>query len=416
MSELSTIDRDDAPPLRAGGRSYRNCGHQIRGVTWLHLAYEEQVVEVKPVGRNVSCRAGILLFCFFCSLSALAQQQATSAPVTGQLQVAPNAHANHLVLDVVVSDRSGNAVKGLEEKDFTVLDDGRPQKILSFQGASDEAVPANLQPADPPVKIILMVDEVNTNFGRVAYERDQIKRFLLQNEGKLTYPTSLAFFSDAGTEIQNGSSRDGNALLAAFEQHETALRSVRRSQGFYGAVEQFQLSLNTLQALIAKEAPIPGRKIVIWLSPGWPILSGPNVQLSSKNEASLFGSIVSLTTALNQARITLYSVDPLGADEAVGGRNFFYREFLKPVTAAKNAQAGNLALQVFTVHSGGLVMSASNDIAAQITRCVADAGSYYTLTMDAAPSDQPNPYHSIQVKIAQPGLTARTRSGYYVQP
>jgi hypothetical protein len=36
--------------------------------------------------------------------------------------------------------------------------------------------------------------------------------------------------------------------------------------------------------------------------------------------------------------------------------------------------------------------------------------------MDAAPSDQPNPYHSIQVKIAQPGLTARTRSGYYVQP
>jgi VWFA-related protein len=367
---------------------------------------------------NVSYRAGMFLLCLAClSLPGFAQQQAGSAPITGQLQPPPaSGAANRLVLDVVVTDKSGKAVRGLEEKDFTVLDNGHPQKILSFQTGGGEAATANAQSAEPPVKIILLVDEVNTNFGRVAYERDQIKKFLQQNDGVLAHPTSMAFFSDAGAEIQDNTSRDGNALLAAFDQHETGLRSIRRSEGIYGALEQFQLSLNTLQALVVKEAQTPGRKIVAWISPGWPILSGPEIQLSAKNEASLFASIVSVSTALREARMTLYSIDPQGAGAIIGTRNFYYKEFLKPVTVAKNAQAGNLALQVLAVQSGGLAFPSSNDITGQIASCVADADAYYTLTVDAAPADQPNAYHAVTVKVATPGLTARTRSGYYVQP
>jgi VWFA-related protein len=370
------------------------------------------------MGMNVSRRAWMLLLCLLCySLPVFAQQQGSSAPVAGQLQPAPSSDAaNRVVLDVVVTDRAGKVVKGLEEKDFTVLDGGHPQKILFFRAAGGEVVPANVQPAEPPVKIILLVDEVNTNFRRVAYERDQIKHFLLQNGGNLAHPISLAFFSDAGTEIQDNASRDGNALLASFDQHETGLRSIRRSQGFYGAVDRFQLSLKTLQSLVAKEAQTPGRKMVVWISPGWPMLSGPNIQLSAKNEAGLFASIVSVSTALREARITLYSVDPEGAGSAIGTQNFYYQEFLKPVTVAKNAEAGNLALEVLAVQSGGLALTASNDITGQIARCVADADASYTLTVDAAPADSPNAYHAMTVKVATLGLTARTRSGYYAQP
>jgi VWFA-related protein len=366
---------------------------------------------------NVSRQALAIVGLSLVSLSGFAQQPVGSTPADGQLQVHPENSpdaANRLVLDVVVTDRSGNAVKGLEEKDFTVFDNGHSQKILSFEATGGEVVPTNVQPAEPPVKIILLVDEVNLNFDRVAYERDQIKRFLLQNGGNLAHPVSMAFFSDAGTEIQDNASRDGNALLALFDQHETALRSIRRSQGFYGAVERFQLSLKTLTSLAAKEMQVPGRKMVVWISPGWPLLSGPNIQLSAKDEAGLFASIVSVSTALRDARITLYSVDPKGAGSAIGTQDFYYQEFLKPVALAKNAQAGNLALQVLAVHSGGLVSNASNDIAGQITRCVADADVYYTITVDAAPADRPDAYHALEVKLATPGLTARTRNGYYV--
>jgi VWFA-related protein len=205
-------------------------------------------------------------------------------------------------------------------------------------------------------------------------------------------------------------------LLAVFDQHETALRSIRRGAGVYGALERFQLSLNTLNALISKEATVPGRKIVLWISPGWPILSGPDVNLSDRQRSSLFASIIAISGALRETRMTLYSIDPEGAEDAGGLRAVYYKEFLKPVTAVKQVQVGNLALQVLAIHSGGLVFNASNDITSQINHCVADVDAFYTLTLDAANADKPNEYHSIEIKVAPPGLSARTLSGYHVQP
>jgi VWFA-related protein len=360
---------------------------------------------------KVSYRAGIVFLCLSCcSLAVFAQSQPGSAPGQAQLQVGPKPPsdtANQLVLDVVVTDKAGKPVKGLEQKDFTVLDNGHSQTILSFQATVGAPAAADLQPAEPPVKIILLVDEVNTNFSRVSYERNEIKKLLQQNNGALAHPMSMAFFSDAGTEIQNASSRDGNALLAAFDQHETGLRSIRRGEGFYGAVERFQLSLNTLNSLVVKEAQTPGRKIVIWISPGWPLLSGPGIEQSAKQQANLFTTIVALSAAMRAERMTLYNVDPEGADAAGGADSF---------TTTKKAQTGNVALQVLSLQSGGLVFNASNDIAGQISRCIADAAAFYTLTLDAAKADKPNEYHAIEVKVANPGLAARTRSGYYAQP
>jgi VWFA-related protein len=264
--------------------------------------------------------------------------------------------------------------------------------------------------------VILLVDEVNTNFDRVSYERDEIKKFLTQNGGVLAYPTSLAFFTDTKTEIQNTTSRDGNALLATFYEHMTALRTSRRSQGFFGAVERWQLSLTAMRSLAVNGTHTPGRKIVIWISPGWPLLSGPGVEIGTKEQANLFATITALSKLLRDARMTIYTIDPVGADTGVRSERFYYREFLKPVTAAKKAEPGTLALQVLATHTGGLVLSASNDITAQIEQCVADVDVYYTLTIDAAPAERPDEYHAIDVKVATPGLIARTRSGYYAQP
>jgi VWFA-related protein len=356
-------------------------------------------------------RVPLVLFCLsFLPLAAFSQQQAPSAeqPPAASTPISEARDAN-LTLDVVVTDRSGKPRAGLTQSDFVVRDNNQIRKILSFR-AVDSAGPAE------PVKIILLVDEVNTTFTRVAYERDQLKKFLLQNGGQLSHPVSLAFFSDTGTEMQSGSSRDGNALLADFDQHETKLRTIRRSTGFYGAEERFSLSLKGIGLLAANESKEPGRKMVIWISPGWPILSGPNITLSAKQEQGLFSSIVYLSTALRQARITLYSIDPLGVADAATNRLFYYEEFLKPVSKPQDAQAGNLALQVLARQSGGQALNSSNDITQQITSCVADADAFYTLTVESVPSDRPNQTHVVAVGVETPGLTARTRTLYYGQP
>jgi hypothetical protein len=51
-----------------------------------------------------------------------------------------------------------------------------------------------------------------------------------------------------------------------------------------------------------------------------------------------------------------------------------------------------------------------------ITSCLADAKEYYTLAFEYPPADNANEYHTLDIKVGKPGLTARTRTGYYAQP
>jgi VWFA-related protein len=200
------------------------------------------------------------------------------------------------------------------------------------------------------------------------------------------------------------------------DRQEARLHVIRRSEGAYGDRERLELSLDALRQFARHEAETPGRKLLVWVSPGWPLLDDPGLEMTSKAEEWVFENIVSLSDALRWARITLYAVDPLGTGDAGRLRTSAYKAYLKGVKKASQALPGNLALQVLANQSGGLVLNSSNDLEGQIAKCVADASSFYVLTFDALPGDGPNEYHALEVRIGKAGLTARARSGYYAQP
>jgi VWFA-related protein len=231
----------------------------------------------------------------------------------------------------------------------------------------------------------------------------------------LAHPTTLAIFTDNGTQIQDGASSDGNALSISLDKAAIGLRTIRRSSGFYGADERVQLSLDALRQLAAREATRPGRKIILWVSPGWPLLSGPRIDLSWKQRQRIYAEIVNLSTALRQARVTLYSVDPIGVSESLL-RTSYYKEFVKGISTPNDVLLGDLSLQVLATQTGGLVLNASNDIAAQLQQCIADTDAYYELSFDPPPADYSDEYHRLEIRMAKPDLTARTRQGYYSQP
>ena len=323
----------------------------------------------------------------------------------------PGGTERRLTIDVQVTDHSGAPVRGLQQQDFTLLDDKQPLNITSFR-----AVDNKITSSDDPVEMFLVIDAVNTGFQTVTYERAQVRQFLLRNNGHLDFPASFVVLTDTGTKIQNGSSRDGNAMVAVYDQYETGLRSIARSAGFYGAAERFDVSLKALNSLAAYLKTRPGRKLVIWFSPGWPLLSGPGIELSRKNEEQIFGGIVNASTQLREARVAVYAIDPLGVADSGGLRTFYYKEFLKGVTAPSHAQAGNLGLQVLAVQTGGLVLNSSNDVAEELAKCASDGDAFYVLSFNAVPADKPDEYHSLAVKVDKPGVNVRTRSGYYAQP
>ncbi len=359
-----------------------------------------------------------LQLCFVLMLLPLSALSGQNSP-TPQLQQRladspfPGGTDRQILLDVQVTDKSGAAVPGLRKEDFTVLDDKQPKNIVSFHAVDSAADPATTS----AVGIILVADEVNVSYQTAIFERAELKKFLLQNGGKLALPVSLVIFTETETKMANGFTRDGNALAAYYDKYPIGLRSSNvSSAGAYPTLERMDKSIKALLSLVAYQGTQPGRKLIIWFTPGWPIVSATNMEVYRKDEQHIFDRIVAATNGLRKARVTLYTVDPFGPSSSGGNRIWDYEGFLKGVTSPSRAVFGNLALEVLAVHSGGRVLNSTNDLTAAIGECTADAHAFYVLSFQGARADHENEYHDLEVTVDKPGVTARTRTGYYAQP
>jgi VWFA-related protein len=189
---------------------------------------------------------------------------------------------------------------------------------------------------------------------------------------------------------------------------------LRRSTGFYGASERANLSLHALTQLAAREGARPGRKLIFWISPGWPLLSGPAVSLTATQKRQIYASVVQITTQLRQNRITLYALNAWGAAESLI-RSEYYQGFIKPLVKPYEAEIGNMALQVFARQSGGLVVN-SNDLGGLLKRALEDTSAYYEIVYDRPATELTDEFHPVEVHVDRPGLTVRTIHGYYSRP
>jgi VWFA-related protein len=311
-------------------------------------------------------------------------------------------------LDVVVTDAAGHAVSGLQQPDFTVLDKSVSQPIQSFRAVDGLT-------AEPPVEIVLVLDTMNTSFQQVAVVRQGVEKFLRQNGGRLALPVSAVFLTDTGVKAIQAT-RDGNVLAADIDKLPTPVHVINTAQGMDGLMLRFGRSVDALTQIAKYEGTKPDRKLLIWVGNGWPMLSSARFHMDTRNQSSFFHSIVDLLTSLREARVTLYGVIPLDMNQGNELRAFTYQNFLKGVESAKQADAGNLSLQVLAEQSGGRAVGPTGDIYGAIVRCVADAKAYYELSFDAAAADRVDVYHGVEVRLDRPGLTVRTNTGYYAQP
>ena len=341
------------------------------------------------------------------SIALLAALPAASAQQSLPIISPPGSSASSgpIRLDVVVDTKSGQPVTNLTQQDFTVLDNKSQRPITSFKVVT---------PAKEPVEVILFIDGVNTPFSLDAYMRDQTEKFLKANEGTLAYPTTFAVLTDDGVQFDSGFSTNGNLLSDSLEHHANGLRQINRSSQ-WGGIDRLDISLKALHQVVDSAADLPDRKIILWISPGWPLLSGPNIIQDSRQQQHIFSEVVSFSSQLRQAKITLYNINPVGATESLLGADY-YEDFLKGLAKPDDAQFGNLGLQVLAYQSGGLVFVGSSDVAGSIEKSLVDAQSWYEIAFDPLPADKPNEYHHIEIKVDQSGLIARTRTGYYSNP
>jgi len=316
-----------------------------------------------------------------------------------------------ILLDAIVTDSSGKPIAGLQPWDFKLLDNDHPAKILSFRSYDG----ATVLP-DPPVQVILLIDELNLPITEISFVRSQLAAFLRQNDGHLAQPATIFLLTETGLQIQPRPSTDGNALLAVLNQIKPHISSINPAMGSQGALERTQISVRQLAAIAENEARKPGRKLLLWIGPGWPMLQSRNFEFNERDRRADFDLIVELTNRLREARIVLSSVAPLDSAMGAGTHDVLYQAFLKGVRTPQQADIGNLSLKVLVTNTGGKILGPDNDLTGQINRCIADANAFYSLSFNPPQADHADEFHDITLQIDRPGAIVRTNTAYYNQP
>ena len=345
------------------------------------------------------------LFTFALGLGLLASACAQSTlPTEGRLK-----------LDVVVSDPSGAPVTGLDPGSFTLLDNNHPANILSFHAFDPTAVGP-----DPRLELILVIDDAQHSSQQIQDQELGLASFLKQNGGHLALPTTIYRLSDFNLSVTPQPTTDGNAL-ARLVSSKSGMQEVDIGDedcaagghlSPFGPSYPRRLIHCRSRALVAlgfitlTERRKPARKLLVWV--GNP---GPAAGQDS------FEWVTEFSTRLREARITLSSVSLWRTPT----ERFPYLRYLDGLRRASSATANDLtndlAIDVLAAQSGGQVLAPEdNNLAPLIQACVRNPDSFYTLSFEPEPTDQPDDYHRLSVAINKPGLIAHTSMGYYDEP
>lgn len=304
-------------------------------------------------------------------------------------------------LDVMVTEATGKPVGGLAASDFHLLENGREQKILSFEGFTGRGAGP-----EPPVKVIVLIDALQVSAKLVRDERDGVISYLRENGGRLTHPTSVFQLSETGLWAIAKPSTDGNALAWGLEHDESALvrpnKVAPRTDAIDWAVE---ITLKALGQIAAEERRQPGRKLLLWVGP-----SGSGSE-EVKIVPSLYATICWFSTLFREAHLALYS---LAAGESESSAQS-YKPYIAGVASPHGASSMNLDRKVLAIQSGGLVLD-SSEIEDEIGKCVREAGPFYRISFDPFTAEHPDEFHDLKLEVDDRRLNARTNTGFYDQP
>jgi VWFA-related protein len=230
-------------------------------------------------------------------------------------------------VDVVVTDREGNPVRGLRKEDFVVKEDKKTQKVLFFDyldGSAPSFVPPPLpalpvntfinEPAEPergPL-YVLYYDMVNT----MPDDQMSARRDLLAFLDKAQPGTRFALFVNA----------ERLHLLQGFTNDHALLRNAITSKGpgphipdvfLYGenyGRQDVGAAVSNLQFLAEYLGGIAGRKNLIWLAGKFPVPHGPVYRPISGDDAmnQASGDVKNMFATMMRSQVAIYPVDVKG--------------------------------------------------------------------------------------------------------
>ena len=355
-----------------------------------------------------------------------------------------------VLTNVVVRDRhTGAAVRGLTPKDFTVLENGKPQTIQTFDFQSiDAATPLNEATVSGKAGQLVLGkgtgtgvvtgDELRNHrlvilfFDLTSMQPDDLSRSVAAAKNYINrqmQPADLvaAVSLDASISVDQDFTANKQALLAAVSRYDntqqagyqpgaTSTTNQTEDASSFTPDESEYNDINTDRQLyaiaeIAKSlAYINQKKSLLYFSGG--------IQRDGiENEASLR----SATNSAVRANLSIYSVDmrglqaisPLGdasTGSIRGASAYNGQAFQNNLDANFNSQE---VLSTLAADTGGKFYGDSNDFAPAFQAMENDTAQYYVIGFRSTNPARDGRYRRLQIKLNRADVKLEYRPGYY---
>jgi VWFA-related protein len=377
---------------------------------------------------------------------------------TGQQPPLIRSGINYVRVDVIVSDKDGQPVMDLSQDDFSLTEDGKPQKIDAFSVVNLDRLetvengPPRIIKNDfdeereasrPDVRLfVILLDDYHVKRGNDMAVRKPLVEFL-QNQLAPADMVAIMYPLTPITDLRF--SRDRDSAVSAIERFlgrkfdYTPRNTFEEQYAMYPAqvVERVrnQVTMDALKGAAMKMGSLrEGRKSIIFVSEGFtsllpaqlsdpnasmpgyrnPNRNNPNAPVATPGQqlmadADLITDMQQVFRDVNRQNTSIYSVDPRGL--AV---------FEYDINAGVGLQQdrGDLrstqdSLRVLAANTDGRAIVDRNDLAAGMKQIIRDSSGYYLLGYNSSQAPTDGKFHSIKVNVKRRGLDVRARKGYW---
>ena len=367
------------------------------------------------------------------------------------------AEAELVLVNVSVRDRDGNLVRDLKPEDFTILEDGKPQKVSSFDIEnmanapavetarqqvnllSTPAKKATAVPANPTLSAQAQAIKdrrlIILFFDLSAMEPDEIERSAIAAQNyvdKQMQPADLVAVVSLGNSIvlNQDFTSDRTQLKKALQGFNLGAGagfeegSVGTTEGTPDNANSFTVDdteynifntdrrLEAIRSIALQVASVPQEKALIYFSSGMD-------RTGIENESELR----SATNAAVLANMAIYTMDIRGL------------QALPPGGAAQNASLRGISpyngqstlndlnsnfttqetLVSLSVDTGGRAYLDSNDFTRVFRGVQQDMDMYYLLGYHSTNTARDGKFRKITVRVNRPGVKLEYRKGYYAE-
>ncbi len=362
---------------------------------------------------------------------------------------------NLVEIDVQVTDRDGKSIKGLTQAQFTVTEDGKPQKISTFEYNDIEQVETagkgDSAPVTVPLGTVTTPQEIKSVvrdhrlivmfFDLSSLEQDDLLRSTraaqkyLNDQMTAADLVAVVVFGNTLKVVANFTN-DRDLLHKAVDSiipgHEAALAAladaasaadgetvVSEDTGAAFTADDTEFNIfNTDRKLAAVEAlceileGIPGKKSIIQFTSGI-------TQTGEENRSEL----IAATNAANRSNVSIYIVDSRGvltatpggdaSTGASGGNAMFTGATV--VSQSQSRQDSRETLANLSGDTGGRSFFDTGDFGKVFQSVQSDTSGYYLVGYYSANQATDGSWRRVHVKIDNlpTGAHLRAREGYY---